>query len=161
MLFDEYKYTHFNFRRLPENSIVNEIIIVTSAMAIVLHSVAANSCTARPIMMSIRFENCRVIERLARACDGTCNSYARPSIRNPGQFEYSCSCCSVVTYRRRVMNLTCISRDDVNHRINRRTIVKIPRTCQCRPCFNSIGSVTPAETNIWNQRKRSISYSAP
>lgn len=115
------------------------------------------TCSRELLPFRIRYQNCIASNRggttILSFCSGNCISSSRPSIEYPGQMEHFCECCSVNEFEFRVVRLICFGEG----RPYRRAIhIKVPTSCQCKPCALTHEHGVATRQEIWTQGKRSF-----
>lgn len=116
-------------------------------------------CNKRFITHVIRKRNCYPRALLSVACLGTCTSYTKPSVDNPGSVERFCECCRESSSRQETVNMICL--DEATRGLTNISLsVMIPTSCMCRPCSVLPDTIVPAEQHIFQHTAIKRSKSA-
>nr|AXN93475.1 bursicon alpha 2 [Mizuhopecten yessoensis] len=123
---------------------------------LLLMTAVSSECNRRLIIHTLSYEGCQPRRLLSRACDGSCASFARPSVDISGELARYCECCKQTETTIVETFLRCPNSDGRSFR-RKRILVNIPTACACRPCSALPAYIIAAEDVLQNG-KRSPSF---
>ncbi|CAG5117622.1 unnamed protein product, partial [Candidula unifasciata] len=127
------------------NKSVMLFYILLAFLSLSLHEVTAEErCTNRPAILTIRHENCIPRIALVPVCSGTCRSYTMTDIEAPSILQRSCTCCKPIDYTNSSVTIRCPRPHGEIGYMNTTLMVKLPKTCMCRPC-SPLPEIIPSE----------------
>ncbi|KAL3859082.1 hypothetical protein ACJMK2_009317 [Sinanodonta woodiana] len=136
---------------LATNSRQLALISVLLALVLVLPSVAAQ-CSLKYVRLNVQYKDCFPTRVLTTACQGTCNTYVRPSPSANGQLERFCQCCDAVEMRQNRIIVRCPNPDDPATLRRYRLRLNAPLQCVCRPCSTIPSDLVGAEGTLFDKR---------